>query len=314
MSFVIPSFSSGSSFLTTESCEDTVSDLINATYVHLSGPAGEKVDLLDAGVNASTSSLVLTDGIGGVGPGRIIEIDDELMYARSYVDSTKTLTVIRGYRGTTAASHSSDAIVTIAPRFPRAFVRNALRDEIKSWPKNIYAVDTADVTVTDARGYDLPIGDYISILGAYLSPYDTTTEAWTSLSASSYDVRRAQVTSDFASGVSLTIPLSYTPARTVRVVYARKFDVSSMDDDVAVATTIGVPCSAMDIPPLGAAWRLTRGREVRRTDLQAQQQSRSAEQVPGGLSSAVSSGFKSDRDSRLKDEQLNLLRTYGIRF
>lgn len=296
-----------------DSCDDTVADLIAATQRHLYGPQSEVLNVLNGSIDDGDTGITLTYDLDGFGPRRVISIDDELLFVLSVNTVAKTAAVIRGHRGTTPASHSNGAVVEVAPRFPRGFIRAALKDEIKSWPRELFATGAYDVTVGSvARGYDLPIGVFYRILAAYVSPATPTTSAlWSTIP---YEVRTGLSTDDFASGNSITFQTSFTPARTVRVIYSKPFVTADMSDEVAVNGTIGVPCPAMDIAPLGAAWRLMQGREVRRTDLNAQGTNKSAEQVPGGLSSATASSFKTRRDERLREELIRLRSAYPIRF
>jgi hypothetical protein len=76
-------------------------------------------DTLQAGINATVTSLTVGDAAGvdywldspRFSPGQLLKIDSEFMYLRSV--SSNTLSVMRGQRGSTAASHESDATIYI---------------------------------------------------------------------------------------------------------------------------------------------------------------------------------------------------------
>jgi hypothetical protein len=66
----------------------------------------------------SDTSVVVTYALEGLRVGQVFEIDSELFYIWAADTGTKTLTVERGYNGTTAAAHTAGAIVTSQPTFP----------------------------------------------------------------------------------------------------------------------------------------------------------------------------------------------------
>ena len=68
-------------------------------------------DTLNGNINASVTAIVLTSGIGTVS-GTVISIGTEHIYIVSG-GGTPNLTVIRGWAGTTAASHTSGATVNV---------------------------------------------------------------------------------------------------------------------------------------------------------------------------------------------------------
>lgn len=311
MSFVVPSVTTSSPGPGPVECTMTVAEFIAVTQDHLYGSTAQMITTLTTTVTATGTTLVLGSD-AGIGPRRTLSIDDELIYVVSWDADTLTATVVRGFRNTTKAVHSAGSEVEVNARFPRYQIRRALAEEIASWPDDLFAVDTIDITtVTGVRGYDLAIGDYIRVLEAYVSPgTPVTSEVWKRIKVSD---RRSQSTTDFASGTSITLETDYCPSRTVRVVYAKRFVTSSMDDDVA-CSTIGLWPSMNDIPPLGAAWRLIQGKEVRRLDLNAQGQNRSAEQVQAGIASNTTRAFKSLRDTRIDEEKRRMAARYGMRF
>ena len=65
-----------------------------------------------------------------LGNGALVEVDQELMLVTAANTSTRTLTVSRGYAGTTAATHADNTNVFINPTFPRKSVFDAVADNI----------------------------------------------------------------------------------------------------------------------------------------------------------------------------------------
>ena len=66
---------------------------------------------LDGAINNSVTSLTYESGLFSseeenlLGNGALVEVDQEIMLVTAANTSTRTLTVARGYSGTTAASH-----------------------------------------------------------------------------------------------------------------------------------------------------------------------------------------------------------------
>ena len=81
-----------------------------------------------------------------LGNGALVEVDQELMLVTAANTSTRTLTVSRGYSGTTAATHADKTNVFINPTFPRKSVFDAVADNIVRLYPALYNVTTTNVT------------------------------------------------------------------------------------------------------------------------------------------------------------------------
>lgn len=107
---------------------------------------------LGASHNSSVTSITVDDGGNWFG-GDILENPgtDEQMYVKSV--SSNTLTVIRGFNGTTAASSSgSDDLIHKNPRFASSEITDALNQSLKSlqtW--GIHGIAYETVTRNDAQ-------------------------------------------------------------------------------------------------------------------------------------------------------------------
>ena len=107
---------------------------------------------LDGAINDSVTSLNYEAGLFSVeeenllGSGALIEINQEIMLVTSATTSTRTLTVSRGYSGTTAAAHSDKDNIFINPTFPRKTVFDAVSDNIVRLYPSLYNVTTTNVT------------------------------------------------------------------------------------------------------------------------------------------------------------------------
>ena len=118
------------------------------------------------GINSSVTtisfdgSLLTQEEEDVMEAGSIIEIGRELLLCKELDTPNNTVTVVRGVRGTTAATHSEGAIVKIAPPFPRQVVYDAVVDQINNLFPTLFAVETQ--SVQSSNGYTL--------LGTYDSP------------------------------------------------------------------------------------------------------------------------------------------------
>lgn len=84
---------------------------LNNKYEWLEGTLRAQTDQLNGAINSSVTAVVLDDS-SKIRVGDVIEVDSEYMWISANVTGTNTLTVTRGYAGTTAASHSDNAVVT----------------------------------------------------------------------------------------------------------------------------------------------------------------------------------------------------------
>ena len=107
---------------------------------------------LDGAINDSVTSLNYEAGLFSVeeenllGSGALIEIGQEIMLVTSATTSTRTLTVSRGYAGTSAAAHSDNDNIFVNPTFPRKTVFDAVGDNIVRLYPSLYNVTTTNVT------------------------------------------------------------------------------------------------------------------------------------------------------------------------
>ena len=108
----------------------TAAVVIDRTLRQLLSGTVEARNLLTTTLTSVSTSVVVTYPLEGLRTGQVLEIDSELMYIWATDVPTKTLTVQRGFNGTTAAAHTAGAIITVNPRFPRAQVLESINDEL----------------------------------------------------------------------------------------------------------------------------------------------------------------------------------------
>jgi hypothetical protein len=212
--------------------------------------------------SSSASPLVLSLGsTESLGKG-IVEIDEELLWVDSYDRVANTATVApygRGYLGTTAATHTADSKVTIAPTFPRFNIKRAINDTIRSLGSSIFAMKTTTFTFNAAVSTyafaNLNIKNILTIHWQDIGP----SKEWRPIRKYDFDAVANPEAFGYVSGTDQvqTITLGEAPisGRTVKVVYATDpvaFTTNAQD----YVTQTGLPESTRDVVILGAAYRL----------------------------------------------------------
>ena len=246
----------------------TLTNMIDEVLVNLAGYTfqQDRSTYITSAVSTTTStsasplilSLASTDSVGK----GILEIDEELLWVDSFDRVANTATVSpygRGYLGTTAATHTADAKVTISPTFPRFSVKRAINDTIRSLGANIFAVKSTTFTFNAAVSTyafaNLNIKNILTVSWQSIGP----TKEWVPIRKWDLDSVANPEAFSYTSGTDVvqTITLGEAPisGRTVKVVYAT--DPSPFTTNSEVYTTVtGLPESTRDVVILGTAYRL----------------------------------------------------------
>ena len=246
----------------------TLTNMIDEVLVNLAGYTfqQDRSTYLTTAVTTTTSTsaspLILSLGsTDSVGKG-ILEIDEELLWVDSFDRVANTATVSpygRGYLGTTAATHTADAKVTISPTFPRFSVKRAINDTIRSLGANIFAVKSTTFTFNAAVSTyafaNLNIKNILTVSWQSIGP----TKEWVPIRKWDLDSVANPEAFSYTSGTDVvqTITLGEAPisGRTVKVVYAT--DPEPFTSNSQVYTTVtGLPESTRDVVILGTAYRL----------------------------------------------------------
>ena len=205
--------------MTAQTWIDETKNLLLTDYV-------EECDTLGTLLNDSETTVNFTHDTPGIVAGSIIEIGTELMYVFSVNATTNDATVQRGFRGTTAASHSAGDLVTVNPKFPAQLVLNAINDELAdlSSPQNgLYQMKTVEFTYNIAQdGYDLA-GVTDDVLTIYQVTYTDDGSEDTEPVLPAWSLRRDRNTASFASGYALILHDDANSGQKVRVQYKTGF-------------------------------------------------------------------------------------------
>ena len=286
----------------------TTATVIDRTLRQLLSGTVEARNKLASTINSSATSVTATYALESLRAGQVFEIDSEMFYIWEADVSTKTLTVQRGYAGTTAAAHTSGAIITASPRFPRAQVLEAINDELmdlSSPMHGLFQVKTLDYTYngTDRMINLTGVTSMIDLLGVSVRYLNDDYPV-----ARKVKLVRDLPTDDFASGFAIKFDQNVYPGR-LRIVYKAAYS-GTTSESTDINTTCGVQESITDIVTIGTQIRLMSPREIKRNFTESQGDTRRAEEVGAGAVTASISNMKQLRKDRITAEAARLARAY----
>lgn len=286
----------------------TTADLIAATQRHLFSGAAEETNWLAANTLAGDATLTIVNPAGGIQAGARIAIGLEVFKVKSVVGTT--VTVAPAQEGSAAAAHTAGDAVVVDPKFSPWTILGALNSELMSLSASgLYQMLTKDVTFDSSiLGYDLGTNVFLDV---YEIQWKATgsRKAWPTIT--DYDVDRNMDTAVFPSGTALFIT-GATTGQEVHIRYKAGFTaLAALADDVLAVS--GLPITAHDIPPLGAAWRLVAASEVRRNFISSQGDSKRLTEVPPGAQRQAAGGLQQLRDARVREEADRLRKAYPSR-
>ena len=287
----------------------TCGDLITEceAQLHGWGVTQDRVTPLSADIGATDLTFTVDFAFGqavGIAPG-VVQIDSELIYVVSIDSNTNIVTVARngrGWRGSTAASHSQGAPVTTRPKFPRVWLFKQINEIIGSvfpdlfavgtyvgtvtWPTNRYNLGSTIGTpqrVIDAEWQD-PVGNWRKCASFSIDPYDGT----------------------FVLGAGPMI------GRPLRVIYAcepQQFTNETQD----FVTQTGLPASAADVLTLGVVAKQVPGLDISRAQLSSTQQPDQTRAVPANAGVNAAKYLMAEFQDRLSNEAASLRKRYRAR-
>lgn len=287
----------------------TTANLIDTAKRHLLSGHREPINKLAADTAPGTGTLTFQYDLGGIKEGATVQVGLEVFHVWSVNESAKTATVEPAQDGSTAAAHDSGDLVTVNPKFPDHIILAALNDDLLdlSSPGGLYRTRTVDLTWVDTEGgYNLTgVTDLVGIGDVWVQQAGVTSKDWEQVS--NYRIERDADTSVFPSGLAIYFDDLAETGSVLRVRYRSGFgQLTNLSDNVTTVT--GLPATAMDIPPLGAAARLVRSREVERNNTDTQGSTRRANEVPPGALRRVGDQLWADRMRRIQREAARLAR------
>lgn len=286
----------------------TVAQIINRTHRQLLSGVVEERNKIASALNTSATSVVLSYEIGGVRAGAVIEVDAEQMYVWDVVESTKTATVERAFNGTVAAAHSSGAIVTVNPRFPRAQILESINDELADLSSPMHGLFQVKTLDMDYNGSDRQIN--LSAVSNILDILEVRSRENSDdyIKVNRVSLIRNLPTKDFGSSMALQFDQAVRPG-DVRLTYKAPFGrVTQESDNVQVIA--GFPEVAEDILVIGSQIRLMTPREIKRNFTESQGDTRRADEVGAGAVAGSITNLLRLRRDRITAEAARLARQY----
>lgn len=291
----------------------TLSDLIDEVRTNLQGYTLRQ-DRITYLTNAITSAQtqIQVGSQSNLAKG-IIEIDDELLWIDSFDKATNTLNSIpgfgRGYQNTTAAPHAQYAQVTLAPSFPRVFIKKAINDTINSFYPQLWAVSSTTFTFNASQvTYPLP-DDAETIL--FVS-WQTTGSSQEWLPVNRWRADGMANIATFNTTNTINIYENIQPGRTVQVYYtteANTLDASTDDfEDVT-----GLPGSCQDVVVYGASYRLLAFLDAGRINLTSAEADLADSKIPSTAGAGASRYMFALYQQRLNEEALKLADKFPVR-
>lgn len=290
----------------------TCSDLIERTRRHLYTETRDERSRLSAAVNSSETTFAFAGDMGGIQSGAVLSCGLEEMHVWSV--SASTAVVERGINGSTAAAHASGDSVFVNPKFSGFSIFQALNEDLLdlSSPDNgLFRVRTVDIVYDgNTSTYDLAgVTDLVDIIDVTYDANDGTA-LWATIPRSQWRLKRSLPTATFASGMVFELKGYAMPGSAMNISYKSGFSPLTALTD-AVTTVTGLASTMVDIPPLGAAVRLTAGAEVGRNFLD-QGETRRAGEVPAGARNASMRTLLMVRQNRINAEASRLYSQYPV--
>jgi len=284
---------------------DSTRDMLLSGYV-------EELDLVTtAPTPATTGTTLVVQGIASsIVKGVVIEVNAELMYVISITSTT--VSVMRGYAGSTPATHAVGDIVRVSPKFPAHRIISSINDDLSdlSAPgQGLFQMKTTSFTYNaGVDGYNLAGLTSAEIDSIYSVTYADIGSEASEPQVSSWRLRRNRDTGSFASGLALILYSGAWPGQTVTVMYKSPF--TPITDGTTARSAVGLATTAYDLPPLGAGMALMTTTPIRREFLDAQGSSRMGEEVPPGAISASFRDLMGRRRARVEAESGRLVAQY----
>lgn len=274
----------------------------------------ESITYLTANMLPTDTTFLVDPETGQAITNGIAEIDDELILIKKWDPTTGTVSVManlngRGASGTTPASHTTDAIVTCDPSYPRVRIKESINDTIDAVYPDLWVFGEYEFPKNAAQfEYEIPadVEDVHKVTADTIGP----SKVW-------FPVQRwrfnAQASTDpldgVATGRSIQVMDDIVPGRKIRVVYRKRPDplVNNSDD---FEPTTGLPERVTDLIVFGATARLLGPNEAARVQQVAIESTERAPLVPAGSSSNAANFYWAQYYRRLDEERDRMLQLF----
>lgn len=285
----------------------TYADLINEITLNLSGYAlrQERMTYLTQDLTADGLTIHLRD-VSSIGKG-VIEIGDELLWIDSYDRNSNTATIApfgRGYNGTTAAAHSMNSKVTVAPTFPRIAVKRAINEAIQATYPRLFALGNYEFTYNTVQNtYPIPaeVQTIQNISYSTLGP----SKEWRPVRNWRQDPMASMVT--WPTGNTLSIYDNLPAGRKIQLHYTKIPNVfNGAAESATFEDTTGLFTSAKDVIVYGACYRLASFIDAGRMNYTSAEADQADSKIQYGSASSTSRFYLALYNQRLAEEENKL--------
>lgn len=234
-----------------------------------------------------------------LGNGALVEVDQELMLVTAANTSTRTLTVSRGYAGTTAATHADETNIFINPTFPRKSVFDAVADNIVRLYPSLYNVTTTNVT-SGSTYAEVPAST-VEVLTSYVQ----------NASGEQYTSAGIELLRDFPPSTTNTAVQFYNTSsgKTVHLVIKRKF-VRPTSETVDLATDCLISDEYEQIVMVGAVADIVGATDIDATTQEFITEKLAAESYPVGSGERLRNALLRLRSLLIDEARGNLRSLY----
>ena len=297
----------------------TLNDLVISVQRRALSDLREENSYLGAAISDTTStsfSLASGQTLGSIQPGAVVQIDWECMFVMSVTPPTGPINVVRGWFDSTPATHATNAIVNVNPRFPAVDIIKAINEDIDdlSAPTNglFQMLELTTTFIPVQQGYDMvgvTAANVLEVWEVRAHEYGPANK-YPIIPPGDWKLQRNADTAVFPSGLALTLDRGGFAGRPLRIQYKAPFTTPLVNKTDDVLSVTGLHTQAHDIPVLGAPARLMQFRELKRSFSEAQGEPRRAQEVPVGASLTASKGLLLMREQRIAAERSRLHSMY----
>ena len=293
-------------------------DWIEGTRFRLMSGHQEQLNRLKTAYVAGSGAMAFDFDIAGIRAGTVISVGTSTFYVWEVSVTLKTATVQAAWDGTVDQDWPIGTVVRVNPRFTDSQILRALNEEINdlSSPSNgLFQIGTTELTYDSALvGYDL------SLAPNMISPIELRVEnpgsfkEWTRIPSHKYRIVKGAPTGDegFESGMALFLYDTWAGATGDRLHLTYRKGFNNLSNSFSTKIATGLPSSAWDIPPIGAAISLMAGREIKRSFVESQGDPRRAAEVTAGTSTSSVNALRLLRQQRITSEKQRLDGFYPI--
>lgn len=276
-----------------------------------------EVNVLNANVSQTATSVIFQYELpASVITGAVLSLANEEMRVMSVDRVAKTVSVLRGWNGSSAMTHSAGDEIHINPRFSGLDIYEALIDEVTAWGPDLYRTVARQESVSDGQQtVHLPMSwrNIFGLVDVRRNWTDDSTTSWARVEGRLQRGVPGSWTDGPRSGVLFRLfPPVYLGS--LYFVAAAPLDVEAIHWNSDLVDDVGLKPSMLDVLDMGIKWRLLGDSEAGRSARVAQDTPRRAEEVPPRTAS--------DEANRLyplyvrrKAEEIDRLRwQYPLRF